>query len=126
MTGAASATVQPATHSREQSFIQAFYLAKFTNDVGYPFPFSTLCLRFKPSGVWLTVPGNPAFMGTYLISGKSLFASALAPWSPIYYASLQGLINAEQGSGHYVITAPNGNIYDGGTFTMTRAQQGCS
>jgi hypothetical protein len=125
MTGASSTGVQPATRSPERSSLQAYYLAKFTDEVGYPLPFSTLCLRFKPSGAWFSVPAT-AFNGTYLTSGNDLFASAVAPWSPTAYASLQGSINAEQGSGDYVITQPSGKIYSGGTFTMTRAQKGCS
>jgi hypothetical protein len=125
MTGAKGTGVQTATRSLERSSLQAYYQAKFTDEVGYPLPFSTLCLRFKPSGAWFSVPAT-AFSGTYLTSGKDLFASALAPWSPTAYASLQGSINTEQGSGDYVITQPSGKIYSGGTFTMTRAQEGCS
>jgi hypothetical protein len=101
-----------------------YYLAKFTDVVGYSLPFSTLCLRFKSSGVWFSV--TSAFTGTYLTSGNQLFASALAPWSPTAYASLQGSVSAERGSGDYVITQPTGAIYSGGTFTMTRARgSGC-
>lgn len=124
MTGEPSTRVQSATRSTAGSSLQGYYLAKFTDEVGYPLPFSTLCLRFKFSGAWFSVPAT-TFNGTYLRSGTHLFASALAPWSPTAYASLQGSVNAEQGSGDYVITQPNGSIYSGGTFTMTRAQVGC-
>jgi hypothetical protein len=117
-TGAPGAAVQSATRSWERSF-HGYFLAKFTDVVGYPIPFSSLCLRFTSSGAWYSVPPN-AFNGTYLTSGNELFASALAPWSPTAYASLQGSVNAKQGLGDYVITQPNGNIYSGGTFTMTR------
>jgi len=123
MTGAPSTAVRPATHARAKSF-HGYYLAKFTDEVGYPIPFSSLCLRFTPSGAWYSVPPN-AFNGTYLTSGNEMFASALAPWSPTAYASLQGSVNGKQGSGDYVITQPNGDIYSGGAFTMTRAQKGC-
>jgi hypothetical protein len=103
--------------------LRGYYLAKFTDQVGYPIPFSSLCLRFTSSGAWYSVPPN-TFNGTYLLSGGELFASALAPWSPTAYASLQGSVNAKQGSGDYIITQPTGAIYSGGTFTMTR-DSGC-
>jgi|GEM_PF-2189997 len=107
----------------ERSF-HGYYLAKFTDEVGYSLPFSTLCLRFKSSGAWFSVTN--AFTGTYRTSGNQLFASALAPWSPTAYASLQGSVDATQGSGDYIITQPTGAIYSGGTFTMTRARDsGC-
>jgi hypothetical protein len=118
-TGALSAAVQLATHSSEQSF-HGYYLAKFTDVVGSTIPFSSLCLRFKSSGTWSSVPPN-AFIGTYLTSGNELFASALAPWSPTIYATLQGSVNGTQGSGDYIVMQPNGSLYSGGTFTMTRA-----
>ncbi len=106
------------------------YLAKFTDVVGATLPFSSVCLRFTSSSSgsgynWSSVPAT-TFVGTYLISGNKLFASALAPWSPDIYASLQGSVNAKQGSGDYIVMQPNGDLYSGGTFTMTREQKGCS
>ena len=74
---------------------------------------------------WSSIPAT-TFVGTYLISGNTLFASAIAPWSPDIYASLQGSVNAKQGLGDYIVMQPNGYLYSGGTFTMTRAQKGCS
>lgn len=125
-TDAPSTVVQPAATRSQAQSLHGYYLATFTDEVGYPIPFSTLCLRFKSSGAWFSVPPT-AFNGTYLTSGNDLFASALAPWSPTAYASLQGSVNAKQGSGDYVITQPNGKIYSGGTFTMTReGKRGCS
>ena len=116
---AGSGHAVPLGRLTSRSF-HGYYLAKFTDVAGYSLPFSTLCLRFKSSGVWFSVTN--AFTGTYLTSGNQLFASALAPWSPTAYASLQGSVNAKRGSGDYVITQPTGAIYSGGTFTMTRAQ----
>jgi hypothetical protein len=80
---------------------------------------ATLCLRFVPSGAWSSIPPN-ALDGTYFISGNELFASAVGPWSPDVYASLQGSVNAEQGSGDYIVMQSSGAIYSGGTFTMRR------
>jgi hypothetical protein len=118
MTGAPSATVQPATRSRERSF-HGYYLAKFTDEVGSTLTFSSLCLRFTSAGTWSSVPAN-TFIGTYALHGDELFAPAIAPWSPTIYATLQGSINGTQGSGDYIVMQPNGDLYSGGTFTMTR------
>jgi hypothetical protein len=120
MTAAAGAPVQAAaTRSKEPSF-HGYYLAKFTDVVGSTIPFSSLCLRFRAGGIWSSVPAN-AFVGTYLVSGGQLFASGVGPWSPDVYASLQGSINGKQGSGDYIVMQPgNGDLYSGGTFTMTR------
>jgi hypothetical protein len=121
VTAAAGTAVQPATRAGEVSF-RGYYLAKFTDVVGSTLPFSSLCLRFTPSGAWHSVPANSFNNGTYLISGgNELFASAQAPWSPVIYATLQGSVNGKQGSGDYIIMQPNGYLYSGGTFTMTRA-----
>ena len=145
--GAPGAGVQPATRAGAKSF-HGYYLAKFTHEVGSTLTFSSVCLRFTSSSSgsgynWSSVPPT-TFVGTYLISGNTLFASAIAPWSPnIYaslqrsvnakqgsgdniYASLQGSVNAKQGSGDYIVMQPNGDLYSGGAFTMTRAQKGCS
>jgi hypothetical protein len=122
--GAPSTGVQPATRSPERSF-HGYYLAKFTDEVGSTLTFSTLCLRFMSSGNWSSVPAN-TFIGTYALHGDELFAPAIAPWSPTIYATLQGSISATQGSGNYIVMQPNGDLYSGGTFTMTRAQKGCS
>ena len=91
------------------------------NVVGSTLTFSSLCLRFTPSGAWRSVPPNVFDNGTYLISSNELFASAQAPWSPVIYATLQGTINGTQGSGYYIVMQPTGPLYSGGTFTMTRA-----
>jgi hypothetical protein len=128
-TGAASAAVQPAARARAKSF-HGYYLAKFTDVVGATLPFSSVCLRFTSSSSgsgynWSSIPAT-TFVGTYLISGNTLFASAIAPWSPDIYASLQGSVNAKEGLGDYIVMQPNGYLYSGGTFTMTRAQKGCS
>ncbi len=116
----ANTAVQPATRARAQSF-RGYYSAKFTGMVGSTLPFSSLCLRFTPSGAWRSVPPNAFNNGTYLISSNEFFASAQAPWSPVIYATLQGTINGTQGSGYYIVMQPSGPLYSGGTFTMTRA-----
>jgi hypothetical protein len=118
MTGAARTAVQPATRARAKSF-QGYYLAKFTDEVGSTLTFSSLCLRFKSTGTWSSVPAN-TFVGTYALHGDELFAPAIAPWSPTIYATLQGSINGARGSGDYIVMQPNGDLYSGGTFTMTR------
>jgi hypothetical protein len=41
--------------------------------------------------------------------------------------SFQGSVNANQGSGKFIISNQNGGIFGGGTFTMTRERDsGCS
>lgn len=125
MTAAPSAAVQPATHSRQPSF-HGYYLANFTTAVGSGLPGSSLCLRFMSSGRWSS-SGSENFNGTYLISGKELFASAVWLPSPAVYMSLQGSVNEKQGSGKFITSGQSGGIFGGGTFTMTRERNsGCS
>jgi hypothetical protein len=94
-------------------------VAQFTDSVGGTIPFSTTCLVFTGTGDWHSVSSGFS-NGTFLTSGNTLFASALAPWSPVVYASLQGTFTANRGSGNYIITQPTGAIYSGGTFTLVR------
>jgi len=124
MMGATSTGVQPAMHPPEQS-LQGYYLAKFTTEVGSSLPESSLCIRFKSSGSWSS-SGSENFNGTFLTAGKELFASAVWFYSPVVYLSLQGSVNAKQGSGHFIISWMNGYTSGGGTFSMTRKQKGCS
>jgi hypothetical protein len=124
MTAAPTTAAQPATRSQPQS-VKGYYLATFTTQVGYSLPESSLCLRFKSSGSWSGIGGTESFSGTYLVSGKELFASAVWLPSPPVYLSLQGSIKAKQGSGDFIVLGVNGYISGGGTFTMTRAQS-CS
>jgi hypothetical protein len=119
MTGASSVGIQPATRSAERS-LKGYYLAKFTTEVGGSLPESSLCLRFKSSGSWSGIGGSESFSGTYLISGKELFASAVWLPSPPVYMSLQGSVDAKQGSGTFIVSGEQGYISGGGTFTMTR------
>ena len=120
MTGAPSTGVQPATRSQHQS-LNGYYLTKFTTVVGYSLPGSSLCIRFKSSGSWSS-SGSENFNGTYLTSGKELYASAVWLPSPAVYMSLQGSVNAKQGSGTFIVSGVNGYISGGGTFTMTGKQ----
>lgn len=122
MTGAPSTVVQPATRSPQKA-LKGYYLATFTTLVGSG-P-SSLCLRFMPSGNWSST-GSGGVNGTYLTSGKKFFASANWLPSPAVYLSLLGSVNAQQGSGTFIVIAQNGDANGGGTFTMTRAQKGCS
>jgi hypothetical protein len=117
MTGAPSARVQSATHFAAQS-LQGYYLATFTTEVGTGLPGSTLCIRFKPSGRWSS-SGSENFNGTYLISGKNLFASGVWLPSPAVYTYLAGSVNSKQGSGKFIIPGSSDYISGGGTFTMT-------
>jgi len=122
--GAPSPGIQPASRASEQS-LRGYYATTFTDVVGSTLPFSWLCLRFTPAGLgsgykWSSVPPNSFSNGTYLLSGTEFFASAQAPWSPTIYATLQGSINGTQGSGDYIVMQPDGYLYSGGTFTMTR------
>ena len=80
MAGAASAGAQPETRARAKSF-HGYYLAKFTHEVGSTLIFSSVCLRFTSSSSgsgynWSSVPPT-TFVGTYLISDNTLFASAI-------------------------------------------------
>jgi hypothetical protein len=78
------------------------------------------------SGRWSST-GSENFNGTYLISGKELFASAIWLPSPAVYMSLQGPVNEKQGSGNFITSDENGDIFGGGTFTMTRERNsGCT
>lgn len=120
VTDAPSTAVQSATHSPERS-LQGYYLAKLTTEVGNGLPGSTLCIRFKPSGSWSS-SGSENFNGTYLTSGKDLFASGVWLPSPPVYLGLVGSVNAKQGSGKFIISGMGGYASGGGTFTMTHKQ----
>jgi hypothetical protein len=118
MTSAPSTGVQPATRAASASTLKGYYLAQFTTVVGNSLPGSSLCLRFKSSGSW----SSTSFNGTYLTSGKKLFASGVWLPSPAVFMSFQGSVNAKQGSGTFITSDQNGDIYGGGTFTMTGKQ----
>jgi hypothetical protein len=100
--------------------LHGYYLAKFNTEVGSS-PASSFCFRFMPSGRWNST-GSIYFYGTYLMSGRELFASAVWFASPAGYMSLQGSVNATQGSGEFIISGESANTTGGGTFTMTREQ----
>jgi hypothetical protein len=110
----------PSTHGNGGS-LQGYYLAKFTTVVGNALPESSFCFGFKSSGSWSNT-GSEGFSGTYLMSRKELFASALWLPSPAIYMSLQGSVSANQGSGTFITSGGNGHISGGGTFTMTGKQ----
>jgi hypothetical protein len=97
-----------------------YYLAKFTTVVGSS-PASSFCFRFMPSGRWNST-GSVYFSGTYLSAGRELFASAIWTPSPAVYLSLQGSVNAGQGSGEFIFSGEAANTTGGGTFTMTHKQ----
>jgi hypothetical protein len=123
MTSASSTGVQPATRSAEKA-LKGYYLATFTTVVGSG-P-SSFCLRFTSSGSWSST-GFGGLSGTYLISGKELYASAIWLASPAVILSLQGSVNAKQGSGTFILSDQNGNVNGGGTFAMTGKQnKSCS
>lgn len=124
MTGAPSTGVQPATRSQQQS-PKGYYLATLTTQVGSGLPNPSLCIRFKQSGSWSS-SGSENFNGTYLTSGKNLFASGVWLPSPAVYLYLAGSVNAKQGSGKFIIPGTSDYLSGGGTFTMTRAQKGCN
>jgi hypothetical protein len=126
MAGAPSAVGRPAMRSGEGS-LQGYYLAQFTTEVGSGLPNPSLCIRFKQSGSWSS-SGGENFNGTYLTSGKNLFASGVWLPSPAVYMYWAGSVNAKQGSGKFIIPGSGdlAHISGGGTFTMTRAQKGCN
>lgn len=123
ITAAPSTGVQPATRLADQS-IQGYYLATLTTEVGTGLPGSTLCIRFRPSGHWSS-SGSENFNGTYLTSGKALFASGVWLPSPAVYMYLAGSINAKRGSGKFIIPGTATHLSGGGSFAMTHAQKGC-
>jgi hypothetical protein len=125
VTSAPSTGVQPATRSPERSSLQGYYLAEFTTQVGSGLPNPSLCIRFKQSGSWSS-SGSENFNGTYLTSGKNLFASGVWLPSPAVYMYLAGSVDAKQGSGKFIIPGTSDYLSGGGKFTMTRAQKGCS
>jgi hypothetical protein len=116
--------VQSVARSQQQS-LNGYYLAKITTVVGNGLPGSSLCFRFKPNGSWSS-SGSASFTGTYLTSGKDLFAAAIWLPSPAVFLSFQGSVNAKQGSGKYTSGSQNAQVSGGGTFTLTAAQKGCS
>jgi hypothetical protein len=119
---ARSGPAVPPGRSAERS-LHGHYLAEFTTVAGSGLPESSFCLKFTSSGTWSSPPTSGGGLnGTYGISGKQLFASAIGPWSPPVYMSLQGSVNAKQGSGDYIVMQQNGDLFSGGTFTMTRKQ----
>lgn len=124
--GAPSAGAQSATGSAERSSLKRYYLAKLTTVVGSSLPGSSLCFRFKPNGSWSST-GSVSFTGTYLTSGKQLYASALWLPSPAFFLTFEGSVNAKQGSGKFTYSGMNGQLFGGGTFTMTAEQsKSCS
>ena len=125
MAGARSTALQPAMRSLERSSLQGYYLATLTTEVGSGLPNPTLCIRFKRSGTWSS-SGSENFNGTYLRSGKDLFASGVWLPSPAVYLYLTGSVNAKQGSGKFIIPYAEEYISGGGSFTMTRAKKGCA
>jgi hypothetical protein len=110
---AGSGPAAPSVHS-----LHGYYLARFNTEVGGS-PGSSFCFRFMPSGRWNST-GSVYFYGTYLTSGRELFASAVWFSSPAVYMSLQGSVNATQGSGEFIISGESADTTGGGTFTMTR------
>ena len=123
MSGAPSTGVQPAARS-PQNALKGYYLATFTTVVGSG-P-SSFCVRFTPSGSWSST-GSGGLSGTYLTLGKKLYASALWLPSPAVILSLQGSVNAKQGSGTFILSTESGNLNGGGTFAMTgKPNKSCS
>ena len=123
MSGSPSTAVQSPARSQQQS-LNGYYLAKITTVVGNGLPGSSLCFRFKPNGSWSST-GSASFTGTYLTSGKDLFAAAIWLPSPAVFLSFQGIVNAKQGSGKYTSGSQNAQVSGGGTFTLKAAQKGC-
>ena len=126
----ATSIVSPALASRSVTVpqvpspgrsVHGYYLATFTTEVGNSLPESTFCFRFKPSGSWSNT-GSEGFNGTYLVSGKELFASGIWLPSPAVYMSFQASVNAGHGAGKFIITNGSGGIFGGGTFTMREKQ----
>jgi hypothetical protein len=90
-------------------------------------PTPVMCAYFTHSGSWASPRTDGGFSGTYLTSGKDLFASGLLNASPPVYFSLQGSVGKRDGSGRYTVTDANGDLYGGGKFTMLREySSGCS
>ena len=117
-------TLQPPG-SPERPF-NRYYLAEFNTKVGSGLPSPALCLLFTASGNWSAIH-NDGLNGTYLLSGRELFATALGDWSPRVYMSLHGVITAKQGSGTYIVSQKNGDVFSGGTFVLIREySSGCS
>ena len=113
-----------AGNTPQDQSIQGYYLATLTTEVGTGLPGSTLCIRFRPSGHWSS-SGSENFNGTYLTSGKALFASGVWLPSPAVYMYLAGSINAKRGSGKFIIPGTATHLSGGGSFAMTHAQKGC-
>jgi hypothetical protein len=117
----ASARIASPSRLANVGSLRGYYLAKFKTVVGNALPETSFCFGFKPSGSWSNT-GSEGFIGTYLLSRKGLYATALWLPSPAVYLSLQGSVNANQGSGTFIVSGGNGEISGGGTFTMSRKQ----
>ena len=115
-----TAAAQTAMRSAKRS-LNGYYLAKLTAVVGRS-PASLLCLRFMSSGNWNSTGTVVDFYGTYDIAGKTLYASAAWFASPASYMTLQGPMNAKQGSGGFIVLNESGYISAGGTYTLAENQ----
>jgi hypothetical protein len=119
-----AALAAPAIHSPKHSF-NRYYLIEFLSEVGSTVT-PVMCANFTSAGSWAS-PRTFGFSGTYLTSGKDIFASGVFQTSPQAYVSLQGAVNKKGGSGTYTFIDNNGNLYGGGKFTMLREySSGCS
>lgn len=120
---APSATVQSAVTSARPQAVSEYYLTKLSTRVGNSLPESSFCFRFKSNGRWRNEGGgSESFSGTYLTSGKSLYATAVWLDSPAAYLTLQGSIGTGHDSGHFTVSLYNATISGGGTYTMEAEQ----
>jgi hypothetical protein len=72
-------------------------------------------------GSWNST-GSVDFSGTYLIARKELFATAVWPASGPVNLTLQGPINAKEGSGKFIVSDEGEDITGGGTYTIVGNQ----
>jgi hypothetical protein len=120
-TAAPGTTVQAAGMGARAQSLHGYYLTKFITTVGNALPESSFCFQFKSSGTWSN-NGSESFAGTYMLSQRQLFASAVWLPSPAVYLTVQGTIGDKRGSGHFIVSTGNGSISGGGTYTMKSAQ----
>ncbi len=67
---------------------------------------------------WSNTAGSEIFSGTYPVSHKRLFASAVWLPSLAVFLTMQGPITAHKGSGYFIVQSGDGDISGGGTYTM--------
>jgi len=82
---------------------------------GVLLPFLLVLAVLRPLALGRPITGEHVYRNVRFARRRTI-CTRHSPWSPTIYATLQGSINATQGSGDYIVMQPNGDLYSGGTF----------